>query len=377
MRILFALVHYHPYIGGAELIVQRLAEGLAQKGHRVTVITARLPGTPKAEKIDGVGVHRVWVPRVGSRYAFSLTSIPAILGQARHHDLVHTASYYSSLSAFLGARLARRSVVLTYYEVLGKHWQRVKANLLMSWAAKAVERLMASLPFDRYVAISEATRLDLLEEGLDAARIEVIRPGVDEIFFQHGRSRTGELREACRIGLDEFLYLYYGRPGITKGVEYLVRAAPEIHRQVPNAQLALILADEPQENYAHIQRLIDEARARCNISLVPPISFDGREQLVRYLQDADCIVVPSLTEGFGLTTAETCALRIPVVATRAGSIPEVVSGHHILVEPGSSSALADGVVRAWLGQYDYLPPKEFHWSDMVDQYENLYQELLG
>jgi glycosyltransferase involved in cell wall biosynthesis len=247
----------------------------------------------------------------------------------------------------------------------------------MSWVARLVEKLMVILPFDEYVAISHATHRDLLEEKASETRTRVIYPGVDEPGERRASAKTGDLRQACGIGHTDFLYLYYGRPGVTKGVELLVEAAPQVQRQIPDAHLALILADEPRENYVRICRFVTELKSTANIHLVPRVPPDARMQLVRYLLDADCIVVPSLTEGFGLTTAEACVLGIPVVASRAGAIPEVISGHHILVEPGSSSALSAGVVRAWSGQYDYLPPKQFLWSDMVDQYESLYQELLG
>lgn len=377
MRILFVLVRYHPYIGGAELISKRLAEGLARKGHDVKVITSRLPGTSRTEEMRGVAIERVWVPRLGGQYAFSISSLAAIIGQARHYDLVHTSSYYSSLSAFLGAKVAGRRVVLTCYEVLGKQWRLVRPDSLMSWAARIVEKLMVVLPYDKYVAISQATRADLLEEGANAANIRVIYPGVDDFCTPNGLARTGELREICHICPNDFLYLYYGRPGITKGIEYLVRAAPKVQRQIPSANLVLIIADEPRENYVHIRHLVDELKSTCNIHLVPQVPLDRREQLARYLLDADCIVIPSLTEGFGLTTVEACALGIPVVVTRVGAIPEVVFGRHILVEPGSADAVAEGVVRAWSEQYDYLPPKEFSWTRMVDEYERLYKELVG
>jgi glycosyltransferase involved in cell wall biosynthesis len=235
---------------------------------------------------------------------------------------------------------------------------------------------MVTLPFDEYVAISHATRCDLLEEGVSAANVRVIYPGVDDIFAQNGGTRRGELRNSCHIARDDFLYLYYGRPGVTKGVEFLVQAVPEVQRQVPNAHLVLILADEPRDNYLRVRRLVNDLQPSCNVHLLPRVPPDGREQLVRHLLDADCIVVPSLTEGFGFTTAEASALGIPVVATCVGSIPEVVSGAHVLVKAGSSSALARGVVRACLGQYDHSPRKEFTWARMVDGYESLYQELM-
>jgi len=68
-------------------------------------------------------------------------------------------------------------------------------------------------------------------------------------------------------------------------------------------------------------------------------------------------------------------LDIPVVATRVGSIPEVISGRHVLVEPNSPKAIADGVVRIWQGQWEETQRKSFSWDDMIDTYEKIYKEL--
>jgi len=95
-----------------------------------------------------------------------------------------------------------------------------------------------------------------------------------------------------------------------------------------------------------------------------------------YVGNADCAVVPSLSEGFGFTAAEACALGIPVVATTAGSLPEVVSGEHVLVEPADPRSLADGVVRVACGEADYRDPVDFRWEDAVDKYLATYRLLV-
>jgi D-inositol-3-phosphate glycosyltransferase len=377
MNILFVLANYYPYIGGSELLFKKLTEGLVQKDHRIRVITSRLPGNCAAEQVEGVAIERVWVPGLLSQYAFTFSSLVPVVKQAGHYDIIHTASNYGALSAFLGAKVTGRPIVLTCHEVLGKRWGLTQPNLILSWAARAVERTVTSLPYDKRAAISRATRTDLLMNKAEAADVRIIYPGVDTLFRRNGRRRTGALRETCHICPDDFVYLYYGRPGITKGVEHLVRSAPQIQLRIPNSHLVLILADEPKDGYTRVCQLIGELRSACSIHMLPQVPADRRDQLVEYLLDADCVVVPSLTEGFGFTTAEACALGLPVVATLVGSIPEVVSGCHVLVEPGSPRALADGVVRIASSRYDYTPPKVFTWIRMVDEYEALYEEVLS
>ncbi|WP_129672191.1 glycosyltransferase family 4 protein [Candidatus Chloroploca sp. Khr17] len=375
MKILFVISYYYPYIGGAENVVQHLTEGLANRGHRVRVITTRLPGTQQSERINGVEVERVSVPKLGDRYFFGLLSVPAVARRMRSYDLMHTASNNIAIPAYLATKLAGRPVVFTCYEVLGRRWHLAEHHRLKALFFRGVEHLICTFPYDRHVAISRATYTDLLRAGVAARRTRVIYPGTHKIFYER-HNPDGKLREFVAAADNDFVYVYFGRPGATKGVDYLVRAAPAIQAAIPQARLVLVLAQEPRAQYERILRLVEQARAQASIHLIP--SAPDRAQLVRYLLDANCVVIPSLTEGFGLTTAEACALGVPVVATRAGAIPEVVSGRHILVEPGSAEALCQGVVRAFRGQFDHdTPPKAFTWQAMVSSYEALYKELIA
>jgi len=77
MRILFAVEHYIPRIGGIQIVVREVAERLVKMGHEVHVITCKLPDSKIYEEINGVKFHRVSVPKKGGRYWFdSFFSIP-------------------------------------------------------------------------------------------------------------------------------------------------------------------------------------------------------------------------------------------------------------------------------------------------------------
>jgi glycosyltransferase involved in cell wall biosynthesis len=375
MRILFSLTYYHPYIGGVETLFKRLCEGLVQRGHSVRVITIRVPGTAERETINGVEIERVTMPHRGDRYFFTFFGAYHILRRIHDVDLVHVSGYNSALPGFIAARLARKPVVFTAHEVLGKRWHLVEPSRLLSLAYRSFEALTTLLPYDGFAAVSDATLRDALALGVQN------RPGVRRIYNGVDQpplipsSDPPALRQRIGAGESDFIYLYFGRPGITKGVDYLLRAAPQIQAQVGNARLVLILPAEPRADYERIARLIDAIKDRASITPLP--SIKDRNELFAFIRGADCIVVPSLTEGFGLTTAEACSLGIPVVATRAGSLPEVVSGKYILVEPASETALASGIVRAAKQDFEIAPLKTFQWDTMIQEYQNFYRELVS
>jgi glycosyltransferase involved in cell wall biosynthesis len=101
----------------------------------------------------------------------------------------------------------------------------------------------------------------------------------------------------------------------------------------------------------------------------------SRESLAAYVSAADCIVIPSLSEGFGFSALEACNANKIVVSTDAGSLPEVVFGKHVFVKPGSAQAIAEGCVKANRGEVSVTPAKLFSWEKAVGEYLKLYEEL--
>lgn len=375
MNILFVVAHYFPHIGGAELVFQRLAEGLVNKGHKVKVVTICFPGTKRCEIVNGVEVKRIKVPFGPNPFLFAFFCLPYLFKIISKFELVQISSSYSALPGFVVAKIFRKKLVITCHEVLGERWRIVIKNKFKAWLYRYIEKYMMMSNYDKMVCVSNATQKDLLQLRRTHGNSTVIYNGVDKLIEKNFKlDEASNFRIKYNVKKDEFVYLYYGRPGITKGVEYLVRAVQDLNERIPNSRLVLILSDRPEKPYRKTINLINELGLESKILLVP--SYSNRQELINNLLFSDCIVIPSLTEGFGLTTAESCTLGIPVVASNVGAIPEVISGEHILVEPKSSSEIVRGVIRAWNKDFDFIETREFSWSKMVDGYEQCYLELL-
>ena len=99
------------------------------------------------------------------------------------------------------------------------------------------------------------------------------------------------------------------------------------------------------------------------------------EPLGNYLKAADCIIVPSLSEGFGYVVLEACEMGKPVVATDNTSIPEVIWGNYVLVTPRDAKSIADGVLKAFKGKCVSSKKKVFSWKDNISRHEGIYKEL--
>jgi len=374
MKTLFALEYYSPHIGGAEVLFKTLCEGLASKGHDITVVTLRLPNTPAFEVINDVKVHRVKAPNKGARYWFTFLSIPKVFQLSRQADLIHTTTYNGAFPAWFAGKLRRKTCVITVHEVFGSHWEELVG---MSWISaklhQLLERLIVALPFHRYISVSQYTANCLIKFGVNPEKIVVVYNGIDYNLFDSEKADGKVIRQ--KLGLsNEFVYVYYGRPGVSKGVEYLVQAVPLISKRISDSKLLLILAHDPKDRYENIKRMIKDLNIKDKVILIDPVP---RDELPNYIAASDCVVVPSLSEGFGFTAAEACAMGKPVVASNVASLPEVVSGKYVLVEPRNPEAIAEGVERVCKGETENSPRKVFSWDECVEGYLRVYQELVG
>jgi glycosyltransferase involved in cell wall biosynthesis len=162
-----------------------------------------------------------------------------------------------------------------------------------------------------------------------------------------------------------------------KATEVLVEAFAEVARRVPAARL-LLVGDGPQ-------RPVLEARAR-ELGLADRIRFAGfqhdPELHVRLFR---VTAVPSREEGLGMTAIESLAAGVPVVATRVGGLPEVVTHGRsgLLVPPDDPAALAGALVRvlAEPGLREQLAlgaraeSRRFTIDRFVDRMEALYRSV--
>lgn len=367
------LEYYPPHIGGVEVLFQNLCEGLASAGHQITVLTSKLKDTSSAEVVNGVRVVRVTVPQKGARYWFTALALPKAISLAGKADIVQTTTYNGAFPAWLAARLRGKKCVITVHEVLGKMWAELGG---MGWLAarqhRFLEKLIVSLPFDEYVGVSASTCRALKAAGVRESKLKVVHNGIDSVLFNPAKADGGKARQT--LGLkDEFIYMYYGRPGVSKGVEYLVKAAPLVLEQIEGSKLLLILAKDPSSGYQRVKKLIDELGVKDAVRLVDPVP---RKELPNYIKAADCVVVPSLSEGFGFTAVEACAMGRPLVASNTTSLPEVVWGEYVLVEPKNPAAIAEGIAKIRRGEATRAPKKDFSWGKCAAEYESLHKSLL-
>lgn len=359
MKLLFLFDNYFPALGGAEILYQRLAEHFATE-NEVQVVTSGRYQERSEEIIERVTVHRT---ARTARLFQSFTSYRAAHKKVQQADVIVSATYASALAAYWLGKKFHKKTILIVHEVLGENWPKIKRfGFLYRW----YERYVVTRKFDRYIAVSEHTKKKLIEYGIAQEKISVIYNGVDHELFTPRPIDTA-LREQI-AGKSFFIYLYFGRPGVSKGVLNLIKAVPEIRKKIPGSKLVLILAKEPQREYARTLELIQQLQLQKDIVILDPVE---REKLPEYVNIADSVVVPSFSEGFGLSAVEACTLGKTVVVNKVGALPEVVFGKVVFISSNGSIDIEEGVLKAYQGDMETIPGRRFNWEKSLKLYFDL------
>lgn len=375
MKILFVCENYYPHYGGAEVLFKNLAEGFVKEGHKVAIVTTQLSGTKKFEEINGVKIHRVRC--FNNRYLFSFLSIPKVWKLATMADIIQTTTFNGAPPAWLGAKLSRKPVVLTAHEVWIGKWKEVTG---FSWVKATLhdllERMLYALPFDSYICVSKATKKDLLRQGIKPEKATVIYNGFNYDFWNPNKfsnAKAKEVRKKLKVE-QKFVCFSWGRAGVSKGFQYLIKAAPLIRQKIPNAIILLMLGSKEKykQNYLKLTKLA-APYGQDLIKIVPSLPY---QELGNMIKASDCVMVPSLSEGFGYNVLEASSLGIPLVISDAGSLPEVVSGKYQIFKSKNIADLAEKVHLIAKGNFLEKKAKKYVWKNTISNYLNTYENQI-
>jgi glycosyltransferase involved in cell wall biosynthesis len=357
MRLLQIVEHYHPHVGGGEKLFADLSAALVARGVEVRVVTSDSGGVRGAREDGGaVILHRRWP----SLFDHPIALRRDLAEHVRWADVVQTSQYTAAPAAVAVARRLGRPCVFVAHEYLGDRWLMVEGGV-RARAFRAFERWVFAKPYDRFVAVSGATARDLAAGGIEPSRISTVNPVFND--FAYWRVGGQPRRD---------VFLYYGRPGKTKGVFLLLDAIRALDATLPGRwRFEFILADDPPGPGREFARAVERHGLGARVSVGPSLPQD---ELRRRLAAAYCVIVPSMTEGFGFSAYQAACMGKNIIASTAGSLPEVVSGNCILFESGSATALADAIARATRGEFEQRPDRVAR--DGAERMLELYRSLL-
>jgi glycosyltransferase involved in cell wall biosynthesis len=196
---------------------------------------------------------------------------------------------------------------------------------------------------DLYLAVAGVIREILVEAGVDAGKIRVVHSSIELARFEEARRRRGELRAAARreLGLPASAPVVGNVAHLAghKAQKDLLAAMPPLLGEIPEAHLVIVGDGEERRN------LEEQTLA---LGLAGRVHFAGfRQDVPRILPAFDVFAMSSRLEGFCNSVLEAFAAEVPVAATRAGGLPEmVIDGETGILTPvGDPGSLAAALVR--------------------------------
>ncbi len=321
MQIIFFQFPLRPAPGGAETATVNTALGLAGKGHAVFLRSSNPYLIARAQKagIDAKLTWAGWEPTAWwSLLLFPATALVCLAVFAKEiiglrAGAVVALSLSDKLIALPLARLLRRRAVCVEHTRIGR-WLAVSP--LKPW-------YVAATKISRVVTPSYFSRNQIINLGVPADRIAIVPPPTSPAIVPQCL-RT----PAYTIG-------FLGRLAYEKGADVLIRALARL----PQYTTCIVAGDGPAR--ADLERL---ARS---LGVAPRIHFAGYlDQLDVFFDSIRILAVPSrLPESFGLVAVEAGMRAVPVVASRAGGLCEIIEHDRtgLLVPPNNDTALAEAI----------------------------------
>lgn len=349
----------HPQGGGSEAYLQRIGAQLAADGIDVTLRTARYPGAPRHDNVDGVRISRA-----GGRYSVYLWALLAMaaakirlgpLRGVRPDIVVDTQNGLPFLARLL---YGGRTVVLVHH-CHREQWPvagPVFAKLGWCVESRLSPRLNRR---NQYVTVSLPSARDLVALGVDNERIAVVRNGLDQA---PGQTLSGPRAAEPRVVVLSRLVPH-------KQIEDALDAVAELKFRIPGLHLDIV-----GDGWWR-PRLVDHVH---RLGIADAVTFHGHvDDLAKHhvLQASWVHVLPSRKEGWGLAVVEAAQHKVPTIGYRSSgglsdSIIDGVTG--ILVDSRAElvdrleELLSDPLLRGQLGAKAQARSVEFSWRQSAE-----------
>ena len=399
MRILNVTQSYAPFFefGGPPVKVRALAEGLARRGHQVSVLTTdwgleqRFEKTPKealasegpygrAREIGGVAVVYLakWLHYRAASWNPGLRKY--LRAELKNFDVAHIFGLYDLLGPGTAAECRKRGIPYVV-EPIGMYLPIVR-NL---WLKRIYHRFLgremvegASL----VVATAEQERRELVSGGIAKEKILLRRNGVDAPSVLPQR---GNFREEFQIPANAKLVLFLGRLSEKKSPDLLLKAFAGATGSGPGrgrrADLAFVGPDEAGMK-ARLRKMAKSLGLGERVHFSDALEGEAKWQAYR---DADIFVLPSQNENFGNTAAEAVAAGTPVIVTdQCGIAPllEDVAGMVVKhdekdLRGALARLLEDNGLRTKLKEGCKIAYHRLDWEEPLAEMEAAYQSLAA
>ena len=331
----------------------------------------RFARVPRHETRHGLSLSHpryLVVPKIGmaltskTLYRAAARAIERLIAGGFDFDLIDAHYLYpDGVSAAMLARKFKKPVVLTA--------RGTDVNVIAKMPGPGRMVMDALNVADGVVTVSAALRDALIGLGADSSKITVIRNGVDTTLFRE----TEREETRPKFGLEGRVLASVGNLVSLKGHDLVIRALAEL----PNTSL-IIAGGGPLRG--DLERLAKETGVSDRVRFLGAVP---QSELPGIYSAADALVLASSNEGLPNVIMEAIACGTPVIATKVGGIPEIITSREagVLLDERNEKAIVEAVKALWASPPERSVTRalaeKFQWSETTAAQLKLFREILA
>lgn len=356
---------------GAPRHLLSLVDNLSRKDFTVSVI---LPQGPLADELKNKKVNTFLVPMKTKSDMSAVNAIKKLL-RKYDPDIMHVHGNRAGLIARIAAQGLPIKIIYTEHT---RTPQFKLTNPILDWThVKAIA--MLDKWTDMNIAVSKSVADFLVKSRITKPhKVKVIYNGIETKPKDHIDKITLDIINQHSLRKRDVIIGTIGSLNIQKDTITLIKAMPRILKTLPQARLVLVGAGPLKHS---LGKLVNKLKISDKVVFVGSI-----KDISSILQLFTVFVLPSRSEAFGISILEAMRANIPVIATRVGGIPEIITNNQngILIEPGNFKLLATTIIKLLnnkklqnkLVKNGSETIKKFSITKMIEETSKVYKELI-
>jgi len=371
--------YIYPFPGGQELHAYMLSKHLAKLGWKVSLVTTNFPKNSNYEEQNGLEIYRTLRFCNPMDNPLTPTMIPILFDVDA--DIYHAHGYWNFSTNFASFASALKKVPM----VITSHGYQPLQSFMGKFVRTFYLKTLGKFTLDNvdYMILNHPQDVPILKSlGISEERIEIIASAIDIDEFDPHISALDLINQYNLEKTKQILFV--GRLIKRKGCEFIVRAMPQILKEIPNAKL-LIVGDGPEEE--RLRRIVKKSNIEDSVIFFGYIRPLGT-LLKKIYKSSHLLVLPSLDECMSRTILEAMSMRLPVVTTDDWYSKWLVKPNKeaaLLVNPKNISMLASAVIEI-LNEEELskklalngrqLIETSYNWQIIAKQVIHLYEKCI-
>ena len=345
-------------LGGAEVTTIDIANRMATRGHDVLILSIVNCNEMQNKINQKIEVRTLGMSKNPFSFIKAICFAKKIIKKFKP-DVVHANMVHANIfSRILRLFVPMKKLICTAHNINEGEFLRMIAY-----------RLTDSLSDVNTNVSEEATNFYIKNKWFSAGKSICVHNGIDLATFHKDTTFRNTVRKQYGIDSDEFLFINVGRLTEAKDQSNLLQAFAKIG----HGKLMIVGKGEKENELKLLTK---------KLGVEKDVIFAGAHPDIQaYYNAADCFVLSSAWEGFGLVLAEAMACGLPVISTDAGGCAEVVDQPQYMVPIKDEEKLRDKMIeimnksiseRNDIGSKNSLIAKKYDIHSIIDKWESLY-----